>query len=202
MRRREYFGQIVGIGSRFIERLVRRHMGAVKLLRACQRGLRQFGAAFGRFGLRTSRINLFGAIAFERKLPVSVKAFELRGRAFTLDYQCPQIEFTQGFALFHTFAFLFGKRGNAAGGLEHEVNGAHIDGSPGHGRRDTAMGFPPIEAVVEGCCCGGSADKKNDLFCARHGGEILSVHSELTSQFRIILGVFFALVYADSHGWN
>lgn len=26
------------------------------------------------------------------------------------------------------------------------------------------MGFPPIEAVVEGCCCGGSADKKNDLF--------------------------------------
>ena len=52
------------------------------------------------------------------------------------------------------------------------------------------------------CCCGGSADKKNDLFCARHGGEILSVHSELTSQFRIILGIFFALVYADSHGRN
>ena len=64
------------------------------------------------------------------------------------------------------------------------------------------MGFPPIEAVVEDCCCGGSADKKNDLFCVRHGGEILSVHSELTSQFRIILGVFFALVYADSHGRN
>ena len=61
-------------------------MGAVKLLRACQRGLRQFGAAFGRFGLRASRINLFGAIAFKRKLPVSVKAFELRGRAFTLNF--------------------------------------------------------------------------------------------------------------------
>lgn len=61
-------------------------MGAVKLLRACQRGLRQFGAAFGSFGLRASRINLFGAIAFERKLPVSVKAFELRGRAFTLNF--------------------------------------------------------------------------------------------------------------------
>ena len=177
-------------------------MGAVKLLRACQRGLRQFGAAFGRFGLRTSRINLLSAIAFKRKLPVSVKAFELRGRAFTLNFQCPQIEFTQGFALFHAFAFLFGQRGNAAGGFEHEVNRTHIDGSPGHGRRDTAMGFPPIEAVVEGCCCGGSADKKNDLFCARHGGEILSMHSELTSQFRIILGVFFALVYADSHGRN
>ena len=67
-----------------------------------------------------------------------------------------------------------------------------------NGNNDCSCLWLIIIVILICCCCGGSADKKNDLFCARHGGEILSVHSELTSQFRIILGVFFALVYADA----